>query len=96
MSSKLITAGCGAPPGERATAQEFLVRELIIRTRREQAKREALPAGSSAHSQVGVVEARLIRELHNRFGIEDISAADLEWYVSADGGDHRRRDEETV
>jgi hypothetical protein len=40
--------------------------------------------GSRADLAVGETEARLIREPHHRFGVENVTASDLEWYVRAD------------
>jgi hypothetical protein len=48
------------------------------------AKRDALVAGSAAYLTVGETEARLIRELHHRFGVENITESGLEWYVRVD------------
>ncbi|MGZ6341025.1 MAG: hypothetical protein ACXWMX_04190 [Candidatus Limnocylindrales bacterium] len=60
------------------------VRDLIIRIRWERAKRGALEPGSAAYLRVGLAEARLIRELRHRFGLENITTSDLEWYLRAD------------
>jgi len=63
---------------------ELSISDLIVRIRWERAKRTALEPGSRAYLAVGESEARLIRELHHRFGVENITASDLEWYVRAD------------
>jgi hypothetical protein len=75
--------------------EELSIRDLIIRIRWERAKREALVPGTAAHHTVGVTEACLLRELHHRFGVENISASDLEWYVRTDrqGRGHPERAE---
>jgi len=73
---------------------ELSIHDLIVRIRWERAKREALVPGTAVHLAVGVTEARLIRELHHRFGVENITASDLEWYVRVDHGrGHRERAE---
>lgn len=64
--------------------EELSFRELVVRIRWERAKRAALEPGSAAYLRVGLAEAHLTRELHRRFGVEDITASDLEWDVGAD------------
>ena len=66
---------------------DLSIHDLIVRIRWERAKRDALAPGSAAHVAVGVTEFNLIRELHGRFGVENIAAPELEWYVQVD---HRR------
>jgi hypothetical protein len=66
--------------------KDLSIRELIVRIRWERAKREQLEPGTRGYQTVGLAEARLLLELHRRFGVENIAAADLEWYVLADHG----------
>jgi hypothetical protein len=72
--------------------EELSIRDLIIRTRWERAKRDALAPGTAAYLAVGETEAGLIRELHHRFGVENITASDLEWFVCADRDRRRHRE----
>ena len=72
--------------------EELSIRDLIIRIRWERAKRDALVPGSAVYLAVDETEARLIRELHCRFGVENITASDLEWYVCADRDRRRHRE----
>jgi hypothetical protein len=72
--------------------EELSIRELIVRIRWERAKREQLEPGSRGYLTVGLAEARLLLELHHRFGVENIAAADLEWYVRADRRDRVHRE----
>jgi hypothetical protein len=71
-------------PRRAPSLGELSIHDLIVRIRWERAKREALEPGSPAYLEVGESEARLIRELHHRFGVENIAASDLEWYVRVD------------
>jgi hypothetical protein len=71
-------------PRRAPSLGELSIHDLIVRIRWERAKREALEPGSPAYLKVGESEARLIRELHHRFGVENIAASDLEWYVRVD------------
>jgi hypothetical protein len=73
--------------------EELSIRELIIRIRWERAKRDALVPGSAVYLTVGETEAGFLRELHHRFGVENIAASDLEWYVRVD---HTRSSRERV
>lgn len=70
--------------------EELTIRELIIRIRWERAKRAHLEPGSGGDEAVGAVETRLLLELHRRFGVENITARDLEWYVALDRHPVRR------
>jgi hypothetical protein len=75
---------------------ELSIHDLIVRIRWERAKREALEPGTAAYLTVGETEARLIRELHHRFGVENITASDLEWYVRVDHGQADREPAESA
>jgi hypothetical protein len=57
------------------------------------AKRDALVAGSAAYLTVGETVACLNRELHYRFGTENITKSGLERYVRVD---HARSSRECV
>ncbi len=70
--------------------EELMIRELIIRIRWERAKRRHFEPGSGGDQAVGAVETRLLLELHRRFGVENITARDLEWYVRLDRQPARR------
>ncbi len=70
--------------GPIPSLEALSVRDLIIRIRWERAKRGALEPGSAAYLKVGLAEARLTRELRRRFGVENTTAWDLEWYLRAD------------
>lgn len=95
-----MSPGAAAPPARTLNSPWLRLgpfdshHDLIVRIRWERAKREALEPGTAVHLAVGVTEARLIRELHHRFGVETITASDLEWYVRVDHGrGHRERAE---
>ncbi len=69
----------------RAPAPEELsIRELIIRVRWERAKRAQLEPDSPGYRCALGAESLLIDELQRRFGVENITATGLEWYVLND------------
>jgi hypothetical protein len=78
-------------PRKVPSLDELSIHDLIVRIRWERAKREELGPGSPVYLTVGESEARLIRELHHRFGVDNITASDLEWYVRVDRDDRRHR-----
>jgi hypothetical protein len=80
------------PPRRVPSLGELSIRDLIVRIRWERAKREALDPGTAAYLTIGETETRLICELHHRFGVENITASDLEWYVRVDGRRRRHRE----
>ncbi len=65
---------------------ELSIRELILRIRWERAKRAQLERDSPGHRSALAAESLLIAELHRRFGVENITATGLEWYVRPDRG----------